>query len=201
MMLSVQLGFSFTVLELWAGFSLSFLFYTAWILFCFMSLSCQSLYWGKVLSLTMFNLCSIPIDVSLARKRVLQRGHLPLFSSLSDKMVCFSINFNSSLIYFWTLCPCWFFAFIFARHGVFLPDQSLFIIKWTLVLRLGCLLFFVYSRQTERSDIRPIIFHVVLKFHIFRSKWFSSLLKIIIKHNLITNLYGQHGFFLTEEHL
>lgn len=66
-----------------------------------------------------------------------------------------------------------------------------------LALRLGCLLFIVYSRHTERSHIRPVIFHAVLQFHVFQHKWFSSLLKMITKHSLITDLYGQHDFFLS----
>lgn len=35
-----------------------------------------------------------------------------------------------------------FSPFTFAGHGLFVPDQS-FLIKWTLLLRLGCLLLLV----------------------------------------------------------
>lgn len=156
---------------------------------------CAEFILGK--SLTTFNSCSNHIDVSLVCKKVLQRGHLPVFQFPLWQVVCFSSNFNSSLIYFWMLCSCSFFPFIFARHGDCSYLTSLLsIIKWTLVLRLGCLLFFAYSRQTERTGIRPIIFQVVLKFCMsFQSEWFSSLLKMIMEHSLITNLYGQCGFF------
>lgn len=120
---------------------LSFLLCSSWIL---PVLICLDLFLGKVWSLSMFN---FPIDVSLARRRGLQWGHLPPSQFPLWQMVCFSTNFSSSLIYFWMLCPCTFFPFIFARPGTW-PVS--FKIKWTLVLRLGCLFFFIPDRLKGR---------------------------------------------------
>lgn len=62
---------------------------------------------------------------------------------------------------------------------------------WLLIIH--CL----FKAHWKITYIRPVIFHAVLQFHVFQCKWFSSLLKMITKHSLITDLYGQHDFFLS----
>lgn len=123
----------------WAvrGFFLLLSFFIQLGSYLYLCLCCLSLCWGKVLRVTMFNLCSVPIDASLAHKRV-----LPV-SVPSRTVLCFSTNSASSMVCSWMWCPCSFFsiyicwAWTLCTWPVFSYQMDTALETWLLITACG----------------------------------------------------------------
>lgn len=144
MMLSIHLRFSFALLELQGGFSLSFLCLYILDLICF----CMSgfSFWEKFSVCPYLTCVAFPLTFPWLAGGAFSEDTFSRLSSLPDKW------FASALILvlldlFLNVMSLLFFPFIFARPGTW-PVS--FLIKWTLVLKLVCLFFFIPDRLKDR---------------------------------------------------